>query len=119
MSVGGGMNGMNRALRQLSRQIEDATKRDENLRLVNDMQRGCVGAKGAALPEGVLKKAKDEAEKKKMSDEFRRELIKVMRLLLDIETDIADGKTEAAKTKLAELTKLRDHGHEEMGIEEH
>jgi hypothetical protein len=117
-SVGGGMNGMNRALRQLSRQVDDATKKDENLRLINDMQRGCVSAKGAPLPEGVLKKAKDDAAKAKLTDEFRRELIKVMRLLLDIETDIADGKADAAKAKLADLAKIRDHGHEEMGVEE-
>ncbi len=118
VSVEGAMKGMNRALRQLNQQIGDATKREENLRLINDMQRGCVNAKGAALPEDVLKKANDDAGKKKMREEFRRELIKTMRLLLDIEADIADGKNDAAKTKLGELTKLRDHGHEEMGVKD-
>ena len=118
VSVEGGMNGMNRAMRQLSRQVEDASKRSENLRLINDMQRWCVNAKGAPLSEEILKKAQDEDAKARLTDEFRRELIKAMRLLLDIETDIADGKGEAAKAKLAELAKLRDHAHEELGVKD-
>ncbi len=51
-----------------------------------------MNAKGAPIPEEVLKKAPDEAAKTKLTDEFRRELIKSLRLLLDIETDIADWK---------------------------
>jgi hypothetical protein len=112
------MKGMNRALRQLSRQIGDESKKEENLRLINDMERGCVNAKGAKLPEDVLEHAKDEAGKAKMATEFRSDLIKVMRVLLDIETDIADGKTDDAKAKLKEVEKMRDHGHQEMGLKE-
>jgi hypothetical protein len=117
-TVEGSMKGMNRALRQLNAQIGDASKKDDNLRIINDMQRACVNAKGAPLPEGILKKAADDAAKAKLHAEFRHELIKAMRLLLDIETAIADGKGEAATAKLEELKKLRDHAHEEMGVED-
>jgi hypothetical protein len=110
------MRGMNRALRQLSQQVGDAAKKDENLRLINDLQRGCVNAKGAPFPEPLLKKAADDAARAKMTEEFRRELIKMLRLLLDIETDVFDGQGDAAKAKLEELEKLRDHAHEEMGL---
>lgn len=115
-SVEAGMKGMNRPLRQLSQQIGDASKKDENLRLINDMQRGCATAKGASLPEKYLKG--DDAAKAKLAGEFRSDLIKMMRLLLDIEEDIAAGKTAEASTKLKQVAEMRDHGHKEMGVKE-
>jgi hypothetical protein len=118
VSVEGSMKGMNRALRQLARQVGDESKKAENLRLINDMQRACVNAKSAPLPDDVLEHAKDEAGKAKMAAEFREDLIKVMHKLLDIETDIAAGKLDDAKAKLAEVGKMRDHGHEEMGLKD-
>lgn len=118
ISIEGAMKGMNRSLKQLSGQIADASKKDENLRLVNDAQRFCVLAKGQPLPEKVLEHAKDDASRAKLSSEFRADLIKALRLMLDIESELADGKGDSAKAKLDELVELRDHAHEEMGVEE-
>ena len=111
------MKGMNRALRQLSGQIGDQSKQEENLRLINDMQRACVNAKGAPLRPETLEKASDDAGKAKRAAEYRLELIKLMRLMLDIETDVAAGNTDAAAAKLGELRKLKEHGHAEMGVD--
>lgn len=117
-SVDSAMKGMNRALKQLSGQITDAAKKDENLRLVNDMQRNCVIAKSQPAPADVLKKAKDDPARAKLPEAFRKNLIAAVRLLLDIEQDIADGKTDSAKNRLTELAKARDAAHETMGIED-
>ncbi|MBL8757568.1 MAG: hypothetical protein JNK35_03960 [Phycisphaerae bacterium] len=116
VSVEQGMKQMNRVLRQLRQQIGDASKRDENLRMLTDMQRGCVGAKGAPLSPDMMKDAKDDAAKVKLAWEFRADMIAVLRLLVDAEEAVGLGKGEVAKSKLEEAIKLRDAGHKRMGI---
>lgn len=118
ISVEGAMKGVNRALRQLNSQIGDETKREENLKLLNDMERGMVNAKGAPLSENLFKDAKDEAARAKIVDHFRADVIKALRLMLDIETDLAAGKTDDAKAKVSELVKLKNEAHAEMGVDD-
>lgn len=117
-SVEAGMKMMNRAARQLGGQIADAAKKDENLKLINDIQRGCATAKGAGVPADVLSKAKDDAEKAKLAKAFRTDLIKVLRAAIELEELVADGKTAEAKTKFDEVVKMQDAGHAAMGLKE-
>ena len=57
MNVEGAMKGMNRAMKALKVSIGDAAKKDENLKLVGEMQRNCAIAKSLPVPADVLKKA--------------------------------------------------------------
>jgi len=113
-----GMKMMNRALKSLKGQVTDASKKDDNLRLVGDMQRGCVIAKGSPVPADILKKAKDEAEKAKWQKEYRTSLLGVLRKLVDVEQAILDGKGSEADKLLAEIAKVRDEMHKAMGVDE-
>lgn len=117
-SISGSMKSINRAAKQLLEQITDSSKMDENLKLINDMQRSAVIAKGLPLPADVLEHGKDDAAKAKMRETFRRDLMKALGLMLDIEGDLLDGKGDAAKVKLDELTKLREKSHDELGVKE-
>lgn len=118
------MKQMNGALRRLKEQVGDAAKRDENLKIINDMQRGCVGAKGLPVPADVLGPKNpagvlapnDDAAKK--TEGYHRDLIAAMRLMLDIETDLLDNKSDAAKAKLDALMKLRDEAHTRLGVKD-
>ncbi|MGD9689309.1 MAG: hypothetical protein AB7K52_08135 [Phycisphaerales bacterium] len=114
-TVEAGMRQMNGALRRLSGQIGEASKNEENLRLLGEMQRGCVTAKSAPLPEHVLE-GKDDAAKTKVKMEFRVDLIAIMRHLLDAEQAILDGKNDLAKSKLDEAQKLKEAGHTRLGV---
>jgi soluble cytochrome b562 len=118
VSVEASMKQMNRGLRQLRKQMGDAALREENLKIVNEMQRGCIAAKAGTVPADLLKSAKDDAEKAKLVEGYRKGLVASMRLLLDIEDAIADGKGDVASAKADELVKLRDATHKEMGIRE-
>lgn len=62
--------------------------------------------------------AKDDAAKATLTGTYRAELIKAMRVLLDLEQDVLDGKNDAAKARLADLIKARDDGHKAVGAEE-
>lgn len=111
MNVGDAMGLMGRSLGKLQEQIADAAKRDENLRLINEVQRGVVAAKGQPLPPGVLQHAADAAAKTKASETYRKDLIAVMRTLLDLETAIAEEKPDAAKAHFDEVMKMADAAH--------
>jgi hypothetical protein len=118
ISIEGAMKTMNGSLRRLRGQIADPAKKVENLRLINDMQRGCVMAKGQPLPPDRVEDAKDDAAKAKLNETFRRDLMAAMRTLLDIEQDLMDGKADSAKARLEEVIKARDAAHKEFGVKE-
>ncbi len=111
------MKQMNRALKQLRGQLKDPSKREENLKLIGDMQRGAVGAK-SAKPEHALSEAKDEAAKAKIAADFRNDLITVVRKLLDAEEAIVNGKPDVAAAALDEVEKLRDKSHKQLGVKD-
>lgn len=118
MDVESAMKSMNRALRTLRKNIEQPANKDENLKLLNDMQRACAAAKSQPLPGDVLRHAKDDTDKAKFADSYRKNLVASMRLLLDIEDAVAEGKSDVAKAKTDELVKLRDAAHKELGMKE-
>lgn len=117
-SVEGSMKAMERSLETLYRQYDDAEKREENLRLVNDAQRGCVQAKGLGVPRGILSKKDMEADRATLMETYRTDMIATLRRLLDLEEAIAAGKVEAAKAAIEELKRLREQGHHSMGLHE-
>jgi hypothetical protein len=117
-SVEAAMKGMERAIAQLHDQISDASKKADNLRLVGEAQRACVGAKLQPPPEEILAKITDAAEKDKKKAAFHRHLVRALRSLVDIEEALMDGKPDAAAAHLEALIKTRDAAHTELGVEE-
>jgi hypothetical protein len=111
----GAMKAVNRAMRNLKEQISDPAKKDDNLRLIGEMERGLVTAKNMPLSERVVKDD-DAAARAKKAGDYRRDLIQAIRTLLDMEEDVAAGKVDQAKAKLDTLQKLRDEAHDEMGV---
>lgn len=118
LSVEQAMRSMNRPVRQLRGQIADAQMREENLRLINEMQRGCVAAKGLPVPVELMEQAADDAAKAELSEHYRRDLVKALRILVDLEVAVMDGKGDEATKKLDELIATRDEAHTEMGIKD-
>jgi hypothetical protein len=116
VSIKFAMKGINRAAEKLMTQVLDNAKRDENLRLVNDMQRGVVAAKGQPLETEFLKAAKDDAGKAAIRESYRKHLYDALKMLLEAEALIADGKGEAAKAKLEEVLALSEKAHAELGV---
>lgn len=110
------MKGMNRALRTLKGQITDASKRDDNLQLVNQMQVACVSSKGGKLDEKLKDLKPEEAAAKKK--EFRGEMISLMRTLLDVESALLNEKYDEAQKALDKAEAARDHGHKEFGVKD-
>lgn len=117
-SVERAMKGMERSLKQLSEHIADPARIAENLLFVNEAQRFCVAAKGQPVPEDVLSQAKDETARKELSRIFHRDLIAVLKKLVEIEEHLLDGKPDAAETSLKAIQRLRDDSHKAMGVKD-
>lgn len=117
-NVGAAMKGIGRSLKQLREQIDDSAKKTENLKLIGDMERFCVQAKSLNLPPKMLKKEKDADSRTKLGESYRTELIPLLRKMLDVEQAILDGKSEDARNGLDAIEKMRDAGHEKLGVKE-
>lgn len=90
------MRMMNRGVNQLKASLADPAKKEESLAAVWMIQRGCLGAK-AGKPEHV------QGDAAQTLDAFRRGQIKLMGMLLDLETAVMDGKNDAARALLAKV----------------
>lgn len=118
MNIEGAMKGMNRAMKSLKDLVADGTKKAEALKLVADMQRNCAVCKALPLPPQFTKGAADDAAKAKIQDEYASDLRKTMRMLLDLEDAIVAGKGDEAKAILAKVEEMREHAHEELGVDD-
>jgi hypothetical protein len=113
-SVRQGMSMMNRAVRTLKTHISDAAKKDDNLKALNDLERGCVAAKGSS-PDRVLNRL-DEAKRAEATTQFRRALIQVLEKAARAETAVMDGNNAEAAKLIEEIEKLRDDSHKALGV---
>jgi hypothetical protein len=117
-SVEGAMKTMGRSLKALRGIVGDASKKEEALRLVSEMQRACLWAKSAPVPGDVLDRAKDDAERSAIKVANRVYLIAVLQRLLVCEQNIIEGNVEAASADIKAVAELRDKGHRAIGIKD-
>lgn len=110
-SVGGGMRLLNRGLRQLEATIGDPAAKEESLQAVWLMERGCLGAK-ASRPDDV------EGDPAEILDKFRHGQVRLMSLLLELETAVLDGRPDEAKGILAKVKDHRDAAHKALGVKD-
>ena len=118
VNVEASMKSMSRALRQLREQVEKPEKKDENLRLIGQMQEDCVASKNAGVPAKQMKLAKDDAERAKLPELYRRGLIDVLKALTDLELCVLEDRAEDAKKACDTLLQLRHMGHQDMGVDD-
>lgn len=111
MNLEGAMRMMNRGFRELNANIADASKRDENLSAVWMMQQGCAAAK-RGKPEHM------DGDPAAGLETFRREQIKLMGMLIDLEAAIMDNKTDDAKAVLAKIKAFQKESHDKYKVKE-
>lgn len=105
-SVESGMKGLRQGMRQIRELVADPAKKEEALQMIGLMQRAAVAAKNSK-PEHMKEGASP--------DDYRREMIKLVTMLLELETNVLDGKTEEANALIGKLGEFRDSSHEKFG----
>lgn len=104
------MKAMNGAMRQLKDAVGDASKKDANLTAIGRAQVAAVYCKNN---KPVHLKGGDASV-----EAYRKTMIDFMRSLLDLESQVLDGKTEEAKATFAKIGEMKDAGHDKYLEEE-
>ena len=105
------MTAANTALKTLKAQITDASKNKESLKLIDEMQKHFVAAKGM---EPARAKKVSEAERPKFLADYRKAMVNLMSEMLKLETAVVDGKNDEAGTILKNLNKIKSDGHDKF-----
>ncbi len=108
---------MNGNLKRLKAQITDTSKKDDNLKLINEAQRGAIIAKGMDTSE-AFEKQPDASKRPKMLADFRPKMIELVEHLLTLEKQIIADKTEDASKTLELLKAFRTENHDAYGVKD-
>ncbi len=106
------MKAMNGAARRLKDQISDASKKDDNLHLIWTMQKNALQAK-TLEPEHL-----GDGDRATQLAEFRKDQIKLMRTLLELEEEVAAGKGDAAAKTFAAIAEMKDSEHKKFKVKD-
>lgn len=106
------MKSMNGAARRLKDQIGDASKKDDNLRLIWSMQKNALQAK-TLEPEHL-----GEGDKAAALGEFRKSQNDLLKTLLKLEEEVGAGKTDDAAKTFGAIAQMRDAGHKKFKVKD-
>ena len=105
------MKVVNKNIRTLKRQVDDASKKDENLALIAAAKKSldeCLKmepAKTKDVPAG---------EKAAYLDKYKAEMKEVAKAFDELEAAVKDGKTDDAKKILEKLADQKEKGHKDF-----
>ncbi|MGH7133313.1 MAG: cytochrome b562 [Phycisphaerales bacterium] len=106
------MKQMNGALKELKDNISKADKKDDNLNAISQMQRAAVNAKNAK-PTNLK-----GTDLPKAQEAFRRAMIQMLGMMLELETQVMDGKTDQAQATLKKIEAFEEKSHEQFAKED-
>ncbi len=109
------MKTMNKSLRTLKKQAEDAAKKDDNLALIATIKK-CVEA--AAKLEPAKTKEVPAAEKAAYLDKYKAQMTDLAKTYDELETAIKGDKAEDVKKALAKLGEQKEKGHKDFAPDE-
>ncbi len=109
------MKTVNKNLRTLKRQVEDASKKDENLGLI-------AAAKKSIEASLKLEPAKTKdvpaGEKAAYLDKYKAQMTELAKTFDALETAVKDGKADDAKKIFEKLGEEKEKGHKDFAPEE-
>ena len=106
------MKAMNGAAKRLKDHVADASKKDDNLKLIWSMQKNALQAK-TLEPDHL-----GDGDKSKHLAEYRKDQNELMRSLLKLEDEVAAGKGEDASRTFAAIIEFRDREHKKFGVKD-
>jgi soluble cytochrome b562 len=112
--VHGEMEGINRAARQLGRQISDPAQKASSLELVATMQKHAEKAKTLTPPKAE-KLTGDE--KTKYVTTFQTDIDALLKQIAAVKDDLTNDKLDVAQADFRKIQDLKNSSHKELGVE--
>jgi cytochrome c556 len=109
------MKTINKNLRTLKRQVEDASKKDENLALVAASRKAI---EASLKLEPMKTKDVPAADKAAYLDKYKAQMNDLAKSYADLETAVKDGKADEAKKIFEKLSEQKEKGHKDFAPEE-
>lgn len=107
------MKDMNRSLRTLKRQLADASKKDDNVALVEKVKKNIANTKDLAP-----KKTADQADKAGYTKKFHDEMADLDKSVDELEAAVKAGNADDAKKALDKMYKEKEKGHKDFGVDD-
>ena len=109
------MSAMNKALRTLKRQIADASKKADNLALVDTMK---AKAEAAAKLEPAKTKDQPAADKPKYLESYKAQMADLAKAIDELKAAVEKGDAEAAAKLFEKLGDTKEKGHKDFAPDE-
>ena len=110
------MSAIGRAFKGLNRQVKDASKNADSLKLAQQFEMHVATAK-TLLPEKIEKAP--EADRAKLTEDYRKDMSQLLRDALDLEDQLANNENDKAAETLKKLGNIEKEGHQEFRPRKH
>lgn len=107
------MTQMNKSLRTIKRNLADPSKKAENLELLEKIKKN-LDAEHNLDP----KKTKEQTDKPAYTKKFKDEIIELGKAFGELEAAIKVDKADEAKAALEKISKLKEKGHKDFGVDD-
>jgi soluble cytochrome b562 len=107
------MKSINKNLRTLKKQVADPAKKDDNLQLLSTIRKSTQAAHDMD-PDYI----KDKPNKADLSKEYKKQMKELDVAFEEVEKAVKDGKGDEAKAAMEKLSKLKEKGHKDFGVDE-
>ncbi len=111
--LGKEMAAMNKNLRTLKRQLADPAKKEDNLAILAKIKKNTEAAH-----ELEPAKTKDQADKPTYTNKYKEQVIELGKAFGELEAAIMVDKQDEAKAALEKISKLKEKGHKDFGVDE-
>lgn len=109
------MKAMNKSLRTLKRQVADASKKDENVKLIADIKKN-IEASIALQP--AQTKDIPAGEKPAYLDKYKAQMTDLGKMFDELDGLVKAGKTDDAAAVFEKLSQAKEKGHKDFGADE-
>lgn len=104
---------MNRSLRTLKKQVADPAKKDDNLALLATIRKSTKAAHDYEPA-----KTKDQSDKAPYLAKFKEQMKELDKTFEEVETAVKADKPDDAKAAIEKLSKIKEKGHKDFGVDE-
>lgn len=105
------MEKIEHGLKKLRRDLKEATKNADSLKIVNEMQSAAQACKLETPPRTAKV---PEADRAKFMNDYKKTLIAVQKDMLDLEIALIDGDNAKAQELFKKIHDAEDPGHEKF-----